>query len=322
MFRPLLALSLLALPIAAPAQTAMSMPKMAPAEALQLFDAAGFKFVDRHLQNRCGHAVNPRVAFVDLNGDGRPEAHVADVDPGCYAKPGAYYAVLMRNDAGRWGQMIAEDAIVSFDTTRTAGWLDIEVKPGNGACPGKRHYRSYGYTIPCMAGGSPAPAPAAKPAAARGGGYPTDGWKQPVTFAALPAPAQDAIMRAAGLTRSGKVWKGCEGEAEADAKSVEIRDLNHDGRPEAIVTDAGYGCYGNTGQEFTVLRATPGGWVQMMQVTGMIDHFMKSAGVGGYPDLMAGGPGTCVGIWRSDGKQYKILRRQEGNKDNGPPCHF
>src|SRR3546814_946586 len=66
---------------------------------------------------------------------------------------------------------------------------------------------------------------------------PTDGWKMPVSFAALPASDQDAIMRAAGLTRSGKVWKGCEGTSEADAKSVEIKDLNHDGRPEAIVTD-------------------------------------------------------------------------------------
>src|SRR3546814_17704680 len=78
---------------------------------------------------------------------------------------------------------------------------------------------------------------------------------------------QDAIMRAAGLTRSGKVWKGCEGTSEADAKSVEIKDLNHDGRPEAIVTDSGM-CYGNTGQEFTVLRSTPGGWAQMMPEIG------------------------------------------------------
>lgn len=321
MFRLLLAAFLWALPWAARAQTAMSIPRMAPAEALQLFDAAGFKFVDRHIENRCGHIVNPRIAFVDLNGDGRPEAHVADVDPACYGKPGAYYAVLMRNDAGRWGQMIAEDAILSFDTTRTAGWLDIEVKPGNGACPGMRHYRSYGYTVPCTAGAAVATPPAAVAAAPRGG-YPTDGWKLPVTFAALPPSDQDAIMRAAGLIRAGPVWRGCEGSSQADAKSVEIKDLNHDGRPEAIVSDAGYECYGNSGQEFTILRATPGGWVQMMQVTGIIDRFMKSTGVGGYPDLMAGGPGTCVGIWRSDGRTYKILRRQEGNGDNGAPCHF
>ena len=327
MFRLLLALPLSALPGAALAQTAAPMPKMAPAEAIQLFQAAGFELVDRHLQNRCGHASNPRVAFIDLNGDGRPEAHVADVDVKCYYPKGAYYALLERNDQGHWGQMIAEDAILSFDKTRTDGWIDVEVKSGNGDCPGVRHHESYSYVNPCIAGEGSAStreaAAAAKSAPPpRAHGYPTDGWKMPVSFAALPVSDQDAIMRAAGLTRSGAVWKGCEGTSEADAKSVEIKDLNHDGRPEAIVTDEGYGCYGNSGQEFTILRATPGGWVQMMQVIGMIDRFMKTTGAAGYPDLMAGGPGTCVGVWRSDGKQYKILRRQEGDEDTGPPCHF
>src|SRR3546814_2649020 len=112
---------------------------------------------------------------------------------------------------------------------------------------------------------------------------------------------QDAIMRAAGLTRSGKVWKGCEGTSEADAKSVEIKDLNHDGRPEAIVTDSGM-CYGNTGQEFTVLRATPGGWAQMMQVTG-IPIYLKARGTDGYHDVMVGMTGTCFGVhcWNGSG---------------------
>ncbi|MBY8829216.1 hypothetical protein [Hephaestia mangrovi] len=328
MFRLLLALSLSALPNVALAQTA-PMPRMAPAEAIQLFRNAGFELVDGHLQNRCGHASNPRVQFIDLNGDGRPEAHVADVDVKCYYPKGAYYALMVRSDDGRWGQMIAEDAILSFDKTRTDGWIDVEVKPGNGDCPGVRHHESYAYITPCIAGEGgastreAAAAEAAKSAPpARARGYPTDGWKASVTFAALRPAEQDAIMRAAGLTRSGAVWKGCEGASEADAKSVEIKDLNHDGRPEVIVTDSGYQCYGNSGQEFTILRATPGGWAQMMQVTGILDRFMKPTGAGGYPDLMAGGPGTCVGVWRSDGRQYKILRRQEGDEDTGPPCHF
>lgn len=322
MFRSPLALPLLGLAVAAPAQTT-PMPKMAPAEALQLFDAAGFKFVDRHMQNRCGHVVNPRVEFVDLNGDGRPEAHVADVDPGCYAKPGAYYAIMTRNDAGRWGQMIAEDAIVSFDATRTAGWIDITVKPGNGPCPGQRHYKAYGYAIPCMAGDPPATAPAANPAVPRSAhGYPTAGWKVPVSFAALPAPEQDAIMRAAGLIRSGKVWKGCEGTSEADAKSVEIKDLNHDGRPEVIVTDGGYECYGNTGQAFTILRATPGGWAQMLQVTG-IPIYLKARGTDGYPDVMIGMPGTCFGVDRWNGSEYKYIGSRYDSKDpdTAKPCN-
>ncbi|RIA47111.1 hypothetical protein DFR49_1679 [Hephaestia caeni] len=325
MFRTLIAASLATIPVAAWAQTAAPVPRMAPAEAMQLIDAAGFKVVGGHPQNRCGHAVNPRVAFTDLNGDGRPEAHIADVDPGCYAKPGAYYAILTRNDAGHWGRMIAEDAIASFDKTRTDGWIDIEVKPGNGNCPGVRHHVPYAYLTPCVAGAGGASAseaaPAANPAAARGArGYPTDGWKIPVSFAALPAADQDAIMRAAGLTRSGTVWKGCEGLSEADAKSVEIKDLNHDGRPEAIVTDSGM-CYGNTGQEFTILRATPGGWAQMMQVTG-IPIYLKARGTDGYPDVMIGMPGTCFGVDRWNGSEYKYIGSRYDSKDpdTAKPC--
>jgi hypothetical protein len=226
---------------------------------------------------------------------------------------------MARNDAGHWGQMIAEDAILSFDATRTAGWIDIKVKPGNGPCPGDRHYKDYGYAIPCLAGG--ATAQAAPPTAApSGGGYPTAGWKMPVSFAALPAPDQDTIMRAAGLTRSGKVWKGCDGDSEADASSVDIKDLNHDGRPEAIVTDSGM-CYGNTGQEFTILRATPGGWAQMMQAIG-IPIYLKARGAGGYPDVMVGMPGTCFGVHRWNGSAYKYIGSRYDSKDpdTAKPC--
>ncbi|HVI97754.1 MAG TPA: hypothetical protein VM657_01665 [Sphingomonas sp.] len=326
MFRALVAVSLMALPTAALAQTAAPPPKMAPTEAIQLFRAAGFKLVDRHLENRCGDAVNPRVAFTDLNRDGRPEAHVADVDPRCYAKPGAYYAIMARNDSGHWGRMIAEDAIVSFDQTRrTDGWIDIEVKPGNGDCPGVRHHVPYAYVTPCVAGASGASASEAAPMAKApppraSQGYPTAGWKLPVSFAALPASDQDAIMRAAGLTRSGKVWKGCEGTSEADAKSVEITDLNYDGRPEAIVTDSGM-CYGNTGQAFTILRATPGGWAQMMQVIG-IPIYLKARGADGYPDVMVGMPGMCFGVHRWNGREYQYIGSRYGSKDpdTAKPC--
>jgi hypothetical protein len=302
------------------AQTAMPTPRMAPAEAIQLFQNAGFKLVGRQLQNRCGHVVHPRVEFADLNRDGRPEAHVADVDPGCYAAPGAYYAIMARNDSGHWGRMIAEDAIVSFDSTRTDGWVDIEVKPGNGACPGQRHYKAYGYAIPCVGGEATRQMAASTPAPSRSGGYPTDGWKMPVKFAALSSSEQDAIMRAVGLTRSGAVWKGCEGTSEADAKSVEIKDINHDGRPEAVVTDSGM-CYGNTGQEFTILRATPGGWAQMMQTIG-IPIYLKARGVDGYPDIMVGMPGTCFGVDRWNGSEYKYIGSRYDSKDpdSAKPC--
>jgi hypothetical protein len=290
-------------------------PKLTAAQATALFKAAGFPLgADKHPVNRCGQHANPRVLFDDMNGDGRAEAIFID-QGGCYKPDGLWYAVATADADGGWRRVLEGEGRLKSTGMAFKGWFVLTVTSAGKTT--RLHYNGVSY------GSADAAAPIQNAgSSAKGGAYPTDGWKLPVTFAALPAPAQDSIMRAAGLTRSGAVWKGCEGTSEADAKSVEIKDLNHDGRPEAIVTDAGYGCYGNTGQEFTVLRATPDGWVQMMQVTGMIDHFMKSTGAGGYPDLMAGGPGTCVGVWRSDGSAYKILRRQEGNKDNGPPCHF
>ena len=80
--RMLLGLSLAALPLAGATQSAAqgtAQPSLTREQTIQLFEAAGFRVENGRAMNRCGGASNPRVAFADLNGDGRAEAHVADL---------------------------------------------------------------------------------------------------------------------------------------------------------------------------------------------------------------------------------------------------
>src|SRR5690606_27980145 len=80
--------------VPASAQSAAAQPRLTAEQALQLFAEAGFPVEDGRPVNRCGKPSNPRVAFIDLNGDRQAEAHIADVDPACYGKPGAYFAII------------------------------------------------------------------------------------------------------------------------------------------------------------------------------------------------------------------------------------
>lgn len=48
-------------------------PTMGRAEAIQLFSAAGLSIAGGQPANRCGTPANPKVTFVDINGDRKPE---------------------------------------------------------------------------------------------------------------------------------------------------------------------------------------------------------------------------------------------------------
>ena len=130
------------------AQSAAPAPTLTAEQAIQLFAEAGFVLQDARPVNRCGRPSNPRVAFVDLDGDGRAEAHIADVAPDCYGKPGAYFAILAREPDGGWRRLIAEDGIVGFARTRTAGWNDLSLEARDSACPGARRFNGTDYGAP------------------------------------------------------------------------------------------------------------------------------------------------------------------------------
>jgi hypothetical protein len=139
--------------------------------------------------------------------------------------------------------------------------------------------------------------------------------------ASAPVAEQAPIFEAAGFTRHGGAWKSgnCD-EAESESYSpgtIETyRDLNGDGRPEAVVIEGGAICYGMTGMHFWLLsKQAAGGWKLMAEQTAMPD-FLSPKGVGGWPDIQLGGPGFCFPILRWNGNAYANHRHEY----EGKPC--
>ncbi len=143
--------------------------------------------------------------------------------------------------------------------------------------------------------------------------------------AAAPGPAeQAAIFKAAGFARRGGAWKSgnCDGMESASYSPGSIdtyRDLNGDGRAEAVVNEGSAACYGNTGVHFWLMsKQANGSWKLMMSATGM-PEFLGVKGVGAWPDIELGGPGFCFPVYRWNGRAYAINRFEyEGKRCKRP----
>ena len=140
--------------------------------------------------------------------------------------------------------------------------------------------------------------------------------------ASAPPSEQPAIFKAAGFTMRGGVWKsgncdGMEGASYSPGSIETYRDLNGDGRPEALVTEGSAICYGMTGTHFWLLsKQATGGWKLMTEQTAMPD-FLATKGAGGWHDIQMGGPGFCFPVWRWNGKAYALNRFEyEGKRCN------
>jgi len=139
---------------------------------------------------------------------------------------------------------------------------------------------------------------------------------------ATPPPAERAaIFKAASFAQHGGQWKtaNCEGLESVSYSPGAIetyRDLNGDGRPEAVVTEGGAICYGNTGQYFWLLtKQANGSWKRMVDQLGM-PEFLRNRGVDGWPDIRVGGPGFCFPVLRWNGRAYV----QQRFEYEGKPC--
>ena len=134
-----------------------------------------------------------------------------------------------------------------------------------------------------------------------------------ILAASAPAAEQAAIFTAAGFKRHGAAWKsgncdGAESESYSPGTIDTYRDLNGDGRPEAVAGEGGAICYGMTGMHFwLVSKQANGSWKLMHDATAMPD-FLATKGVGGWPDIQMGGPGFCFPVWRWNGAAYKLNR--------------
>jgi hypothetical protein len=136
--------------------------------------------------------------------------------------------------------------------------------------------------------------------------------------APLPAPSQaeaTEIYRAAGATRMAGGWSLCPDDPRLEPASIEPQgDLNGDGRPEMLVTQSSTFCYGQAEMGFVLLsKQADGRWLRIDAAAG-IPEFLKTRGVGGWPDMSIGGPGFCFPVMRWNGKVYVLHRREYGGK--------
>jgi hypothetical protein len=263
----------------------------------QLFTVAGFRIVADRPVNRCGAPANPRVTLLDYSGDKQKnEAIFTDAGP-CYAPDNAYFALVARDGPnGRWRLLFSHTGTVRAIGQGPGGWLDLQYSSGGRTVPIR--YADGVYAPVGAAPARPAPVTAAPVQASAGMVSPT------VKPAALTPAQRTAIFKAAGAVKRGTKWLICSDQPDPGGATIEsIRDLNGDGRAEALVIEGGTYCYGNTGAYFSLVGQQPDGtWKQITAETGIAEF--KAKGPGGWPDLEIGGPGFCFPVERWNGKEY------------------
>jgi len=130
---------------------------------------------------------------------------------------------------------------------------------------------------------------------------------------------QAAAFRAAGFKKVGTQWRGCgdPGSSGYVPGSIDmVKDLNGDGRLEAIISEGSTYCYGATEAGYAIVsKQANGTWRLVTKGSGMVTP-LSTRGAGGWPDLEIGGPGFCFPVLRWSGTEYKLHRRAY----EGQPC--
>lgn len=145
----------------------------------------------------------------------------------------------------------------------------------------------------------------------------------------LGAPAEDTIMLgadddagafgAAGFTLQSDGWHGCDDPGTASyvpGQIEQLADLNGDGLPEAIISEASTYCFGNVGMGFSLVSKQADGVWKLLASGQGIATVLSTRGVGNWPDLEIGGPGFCFPVMRWNGTEYAPHRREY----DGKPC--
>lgn len=128
-----------------------------------------------------------------------------------------------------------------------------------------------------------------------------------------------AIMQAAGFHLAGDQWQLCEATTSPSYEPgaiSEMRDINGDGRPDALVMEGSAICYGMAGARFAIVsRREDGTWHSIVEGIGL-PEFLGPTGSDGWPDIQVGGPGFCFPVIRWDGTSYARHRWEY----QGKPC--
>ncbi|WP_167303007.1 hypothetical protein [Sphingobium vermicomposti] len=150
-----------------------------------------------------------------------------------------------------------------------------------------------------------------------------------VAFFAFASPAisqtnlsstdRTAAFRAGGFKLERGQWRACgdPGTPSYSPGTIEtVRDLNGDGQVEAVITEGGTYCFGMTGTGFTIVSKQASGDWKLITASQGIPNFLRTKGVGGWPDIEIGGPGFCFPVERWNGREYALSRHQY----EGKPC--
>lgn len=142
----------------------------------------------------------------------------------------------------------------------------------------------------------------------------------PAAAQVMLSPAdQAAAFKAAGFKKHGTAWHGCDdpGTASYTPGAIEtVRDLNRDGRPEAVITEGSIACFGGDEMGYTLVsKQADQSWKSVTSGAGIL-KILATKGMGGWPDLEIGGQGFCFPVQRWNGKAYVLQRHQY----EGKPC--
>lgn len=125
-----------------------------------------------------------------------------------------------------------------------------------------------------------------------------------------PVERKAAFKAASAVMKQGK-WMLCADQPDNQGARIdEVRDLNGDGRPEAMIAENGSFCYGAAGMGYALVSKQADGRWKLMTSGGGMPDILKTRGAGGWPDIRIGGPGFCFPVERWNGKAY-VLQRHE-----------
>jgi len=146
--RKAVVLTCLSLAVPAAAQPAT----LTPADQAAAFTAAGFTRVDGawHACEDPGTASYTAGAIeqvADLNGDGRPEAIIAEHSGYCYGMQGSGYMLVSKRADGGWQLVTSGSGILTpLQTKGAGGWPDLEIG-GPGFCFAVERWNGKAYQL-------------------------------------------------------------------------------------------------------------------------------------------------------------------------------
>ena len=127
-----------------------------------------------------------------------------------------------------------------------------------------------------------------------------------MTFANVKTDQKTEIFTAAGFKNTNGSWRGKCSMGHIPV----IKDINGDGRLDAIVRDGGTECYASTGVGFYLLTTQKNGkWTRIFNSPGE-PQFLKSVGRHGWPDIVGTNPSKCHNVFSWDGSKFNKVRQE------------